>query len=44
MFLWLEIDLLPVYFEGYYGTGIKNSNIPQSAQIDLQTRVFVAGN
>ena len=42
MFLWLEIDFIPVYFEGYYGTG--NSNILQSAQIDLQTRVFVAGN
>ena len=23
MFLWLEIDFIPVYFEGYYGTGIR---------------------
>ena len=23
MFLWLEIDFIPVYCEGYYGTGIK---------------------
>ena len=22
MFLWLEIDFIPVYLEGYYGTGI----------------------
>ena len=43
MLLWLEIDFEPVCCEGYYGTG-KNSNIPQSAQIDLQTHVFVAGN
>jgi hypothetical protein len=40
MFLWLEIDFIPVYCEGYYGTGIKNSNILQSAQIDLQTRIL----
>ncbi len=38
MFLWLEIDFIPVYCEGYYGTG--NSNIPYNAQIDLQAHVF----